>query len=102
MGQSIKRYATGGYTNAKVGVAAVGQRHSGASIRMVDAAPGEHLSEWEQGEAYLILSRDTHANNNHLVDKLIDTGIYRGGAPTARLFRRRWRVCHWPYHYSRR
>jgi hypothetical protein len=63
---------------------------------MVDGATGEHLGEWERGEPYMILSRDTYANNKHLVDELIDTSLYRGraGAPPARLLRgrgRRWR-----------
>jgi hypothetical protein len=48
---------------------------------MVDGATGEHLGEWERGEPYMILSRDTYANNKHLVDDLIDTSPYRGGAP---------------------
>ena len=81
MGQGIKHYATGGRINPKAGVADVGQRHSGGGIRMVDGATGEHLGEWERGEAYMILSRDTYANNKHLVDELIDTSLYRGGAP---------------------
>jgi hypothetical protein len=74
-------YARGGRINSKAGVADVGQRHSGGGIRMVDGATGEHLGEWEQGEPYMILSRDTYANNKHLVDELIDTSLYRGGAP---------------------
>jgi hypothetical protein len=48
---------------------------------MVDGATGQHLGKWEKGEAYIILSRDTYANNKHLVDELIDTSLYRGGAP---------------------
>jgi hypothetical protein len=78
----VKRhFARGGRLNSKAGVADVGQRHSGGGIRMVDGATGEHLGEWERGEAYMILSRDTYANNKHLVDELIDTSLYRGGAP---------------------
>jgi hypothetical protein len=77
-------YARGGRLNPKAGVAGVGQRHSGGGIRMVDGATGEHLGEWERGEAYMILSRDTYANNKHLVDELIDTSLYRGGAPVRR------------------
>jgi len=84
VGQGIKQYATGGRINAKAGVADVGQRHSNGGIRMVDGATGEHLGEWERGEAYMILSRDTYANNKHLVDELIDTSLYRGGAPVRR------------------
>ena len=79
--RSVKQYATGGRINARAGVAEAGQRHSGGGIRMVDGATGEHLGEWERGEAYMILSRDTYANNKHLVDELIDTSLYRGGAP---------------------
>ena len=75
------RYASGGRINAKAGVADVGQRHSGGGIRMVDGATGEHLGEWERGEPYMILSRQTYANNKYLVDELIDTSLYRGGAP---------------------
>lgn len=48
---------------------------------MVDGATGEHLGEWERGKAYMILSRDTYANNKHLVDELLDTSLHRGGAP---------------------
>jgi len=84
VGQGLKQYARGGRINAKAGVADVGQRHSGGGIRMVDGATGEHLGEWERGEAYMILSRDTYANNKHLVDELIDTSLYRGGAPVRR------------------
>jgi hypothetical protein len=82
--QDVKHYATGGRINPRAGVADVGQRHSGGGIRMVDGATGEHLGEWERGEAYMILSRDTYANNKHLVDELIDTSLYRGGAPVRR------------------
>jgi hypothetical protein len=79
--RGVKEYATGGRINPTAGVADVGQRHSGGGIRMVDGATGQHLGEWEKGEAYMILSRDTYANNKHLVDELIDTSLYRGGAP---------------------
>ena len=79
--RSVKQYATGGRINPKAGVADVGQRHSGGGIKMVDGATGQHLGEWERGEAYMILSRDTYANNKHLVDELIDTSLHRGGAP---------------------
>jgi hypothetical protein len=79
--RGVKEYATGRRINPTAGVADVGQRHSGGGIRMVDGATGQHLGEWEKGEAYMILSRDTYANNKHLVDELIDTSLYRGGAP---------------------
>jgi hypothetical protein len=79
--EKARQFANGGRINARAGVAEVGQRHSGGGIRMVDGATGEHLGEWERGEPYMILSRDTYANNKHLVDELIDTSLYRGGAP---------------------
>ena len=79
-----RKFARGGRISSRAGVADVGQRHSGGGIRMVDGATGEHLGEWERGEAYMILSRDTYANNKHLVDELIDTSLYRGGAPVRR------------------
>ena len=79
--RGVKEYARGGRINPTAGVADVGQRHSGGGIRMVDGATGQHLGEWEKGEAYMILSRDTYANNKHLVDELIDTSLHRGGAP---------------------
>ncbi len=79
--EKVRQFATGGRINATAGVPEVGQRHSGGGIRMVDGATGEHLGEWERGEPYMILSRDTYANNKHLVDELIDTSLYRSGAP---------------------
>jgi hypothetical protein len=82
--RGVKQFATGGRINPTAGVADVGQRHSGGGIKMVDGATGQHLGEWERGEAYMILSRDTYANNKHLVDELIDTSLHRGGAPVRR------------------
>jgi hypothetical protein len=32
----------------------------------------------------MILNRDTYANNKYLVGELIDTSLYRGGAPMRR------------------
>jgi hypothetical protein len=53
----------------------------GGGIQMIDGATGQHLGEWERGEPYMILSRATYANNKPLIDELIDTSLYRGGAP---------------------
>lgn len=78
--ERVRQFAQGGI-NAVAGVASVGQHHSGGGIRMVDGATGEHLGEWERGEPYMILSRETYANNRHLVDDLLDTSLHRGGAP---------------------
>ncbi|MDO7851548.1 hypothetical protein [Hymenobacter convexus] len=81
---AVKRFATGGRINPVAGVPSVGQLHSGGGIRMVDGATGQHLGEWERGEPYMILSRDTYANNRELVDALLDTSLHRGGAPVRR------------------
>jgi hypothetical protein len=79
----VRRFASGGI-NPVAGVPSVGQLHSGGGIRMVDGATGEHLGEWERGEPYMILSRETYANNRELVDDLLDTSMNRGGAPVRR------------------
>ncbi|MBO2007542.1 hypothetical protein [Hymenobacter negativus] len=81
--EKVRRFASGGI-NPVAGVPSVGQLHGGGGIRMVDGATGEHLGEWERGEPYMILSRDTYANNRELVDDLLDTSINRGGAPVRR------------------
>lgn len=79
----VRKFAQGGI-NPVAGVPSVGQLHGGGGIRMVDGATGEHLGEWERGEPYMILSRDTYANNRDLVDDLLDTSMNRGGAPVRR------------------
>jgi hypothetical protein len=48
-------------------VADVGQCHSGG-VKVLDEANGQLLGEWVRGEPYMILSRQTYANNKHLVD----------------------------------
>jgi hypothetical protein len=81
--ERVRQFASGGI-NPVAGVPSVGQLHGGGGIRMVDGATGEHLGEWERGEPYMILSRDTYANNRELVDELLDTSLNRGGAPVRR------------------
>jgi hypothetical protein len=79
--RSARKYAHGGRINSTAGVADVGQLHSNNGIQMIDGATGEHIGEWERGEPYMILSRATYANNRELVDDLIDSSLYGGGAP---------------------
>jgi hypothetical protein len=78
--RGVKKYANGGI-NKTAGVADVGQRHSGGGIQMIDGATGQHLGEWERGEPYMILSRQTYANNREMVDALLDTSMNHNGAP---------------------
>ncbi|MDJ1505211.1 hypothetical protein [Xanthocytophaga agilis] len=75
------QYAKGGKINATAGVPSAGQLHSIGGIKMIDGATGEHLGEWERGEPYMILSRNTYANNREIVDSLLHSSLYRNGAP---------------------
>ena len=79
--RSMRTYASGGRINPVGGVPDVGQLHSGGGIQMIDGATGQHLGEWERGEPYMILSRNTYANNREIIDELLDTSMHRGGAP---------------------
>ncbi|MBF9239549.1 hypothetical protein I2I05_19305 [Hymenobacter sp. BT683] len=78
--EKVRRFASGGI-NAVAGVANTGQLHGSGGIQMIDGATGQQLGEWERGEPYMILSRDTYANNKPLIDDLLDTSLHRGGAP---------------------
>lgn len=60
---------------------AKGSRHSDGGINMVDSRSGRKVGEMEDGEPYMILSRDTYKNNKGIVDSLLYTSMYNGGAP---------------------
>ena len=80
--KSVKRmFASGGAINPTAGVPGVGQLHGNGGIKMLDGASGEYLGEWERGEPYMILSRNTYANNKPVIDALLDSSLYRNGAP---------------------
>lgn len=74
-------FAKGGAINPIAGVPEVGQLHSGGGIKMIDGASGQMLGEWERGEPYMILSRNTYSNNKDIIDSLINSSLYRNGAP---------------------
>ncbi|RDC63266.1 phage tail tape measure protein [Adhaeribacter pallidiroseus] len=78
--RGTRKFANGGTINPTAGIAGSGQLHSNGGIQMVDGATGEHLGEWEKGEAYMILSRNTVANNGSLINKLLDSSLHRGGS----------------------
>lgn len=78
--RGVKQYATGGQFNSAGGVPDRGQLHSSGGIKMVDGATGDILGEMERGEPYMILSRNTYANNRDVIDSLLDTSMNRGGA----------------------
>jgi TP901 family phage tail tape measure protein len=59
----------------------MGSRHSEGGINMVDSRSGKKVGEMEGGEPYMILSRNTYRNNKGIVDSLLHTSMYNGGAP---------------------
>lgn len=84
-GKAAKNFfRNGGKINSTAGVPDAGQLHSNGGIKMVDGATGEYLGEWETGEPYMILSRNTYANNKPVIDALLDSSLHRGGAPIMR------------------
>ncbi|GAB2954861.1 hypothetical protein GCM10027048_20520 [Hymenobacter coalescens] len=78
--RSARKYASGGRVAYGGGVPD-GPRHGSGGIQLFDGASGQHIGEMEGGEPIMILSRATYANNRELVDELLDTSLYRGGAP---------------------
>jgi TP901 family phage tail tape measure protein len=73
-------------TFAKGGISPVagvssGPSHGDGGINMYNGKSGEYMGQWEGGEPYMILSKNTYANNKGLVDSLIDSSLYRNGAP---------------------
>jgi|GEM_PF-1889893 len=75
------QYLKGGAINPIAGVPSVGQTHDKGGIKMLDGATGQVLGEWERGEPYMILSRNTYSNNREIVDSLLHSSLYRNGAP---------------------
>jgi hypothetical protein len=57
-----------------------GSRHSQGGNLVIDRKTGNPIAEMEAGEPYMILSRATYRNNGALIDSLLDSSIYRGGA----------------------
>jgi len=63
------------------GGVAKGSRHSQGGIALVDSRSGLKVGEMEDGEPYMILSRDTYRNNAPIIDALLDSSMNHGGAP---------------------
>lgn len=83
-----QKFEGGGVFNSPVmqrtfalGGIAKGPRHHNKGIAMVDSQTGLKVGEMEGGEPYMILSRNTYANNREVVDQLLYSTLYRGGAP---------------------
>lgn len=76
-------YARGGYVrNAGVPVGPRhGQKYGEGGIALLDRKTGEEVGEMEGGEPILILSRNTYKNNRPVIDKLINSSLYKNGQP---------------------
>ena len=59
---------------------AQGGRHSEGGIDMIDRRSGRRVGNMEGGEPYMILSRNTYANNGDIIDELLDASMNRNGA----------------------
>ncbi|MFN4254545.1 MAG: hypothetical protein ACK4Q5_06025 [Saprospiraceae bacterium] len=66
-----QQYALGGI--------APGPRHAQGGVKMVDGRSGQIVGEMEGGEPYMILSRNTYANNKGIVDALLYSSTRLGG-----------------------
>lgn len=71
-----------GFTNAGI---IEGGRH-GASygkggVALIDRESGEEVGEAEGGEPFMILSRNTMANNGNVIRRLLHSSLHRNGAP---------------------
>ena len=56
-----------------------GSRHAEGGIALVDSKSGRKVGEMEDGEPYMILSRETMANNGLLINDLLSASMYGGG-----------------------
>jgi hypothetical protein len=59
---------------------ATGSRHSEGGIAMIDSKTGRKVGEMEDGEPYMILSRNTYSNNKQVIDSLLESSTKRNGA----------------------
>ena len=67
---------------AKGGIAR-GSKHADGGISMIDSRSGQKVGEMEDGEPYMILSGNTYLNNKGIVDALLQSSLYKNGAPIA-------------------
>lgn len=66
-----------------------GGRHSQGGIDMVDRRSGRAVGNMEGGEPYMILSRNTYANNKDVIDDLLNSSMNRNGARIKRFWQER-------------
>jgi hypothetical protein len=68
-----QKFAKGGVVN--------GPLHGEGGVKLVNSRTGAIEGEMEGGEPYMILSRSTYGNNKNVIDALLHSSMYRGGAP---------------------
>ena len=74
-------FERGGMISPKGGYLSEGSRHSGGGIHLTDGSTGAHLGEVERGEFLTVFSRTAYQNNKGTIDALLNSSLYRGGAP---------------------
>jgi TP901 family phage tail tape measure protein len=62
-----------------------GSRYGDSGISMVDRKTGLEIGEAEDGEAFMILSRNTVKNNGKLIDTLMHSSLHKNGAPVSKV-----------------
>lgn len=77
----LQLFEKGGVLFPHGGILTDGQRHSSGGIKLVDGKNGRLLGEVERGEALHVYSRQTVENNRPIIDALLDTSMFRNGAP---------------------
>ena len=56
-----------------------GPSHENGGISMINSQTGMKVGEMEGGEPYMILSRNTYANNRGVIDSLLNASMNEGG-----------------------
>lgn len=74
-------FERGGMITPKGGYLSEGSRHSAGGIHLTDGSTGAHLGEVERGEFLTVFSRTAYQNNKGTIDALLNSSLYRGGAP---------------------
>ena len=74
-------FEKGGMITPKGGYLSEGSRHSNGGIHLTDGSTGAHLGEVERGEFLTVFSRTAYQNNKGTIDALLNSSLYRGGAP---------------------
>ena len=62
-----------------------GSRYGDSGISMIDRKTGLEIGEAEDGEAFMILSRNTVKNNGKLIDRLMHSSLHKNGAPVSKV-----------------